>query len=175
MSIASRTRSMDKVDMFKFVKQTLDTIPTNTTDEKIMKANNEKIFIIFFTVADKIIEMERKSPEKNNILFVRPAFLNTMLSKTDEFSKTVQGMHGNNRKHFRQIRKGLHEIAKNRGYDLNDDENDHIRTKTNCHICMENNVQCERCKRCNFESCNDCLDSLYKYNTTNCPVCKINW
>lgn len=47
-----------------------------------------------------------------------------------------------------------------------------------CHICMDNNVECTKCKQCNFECCDDCLIGLYKHRTDaysnkiKCPVCK---
>lgn len=33
-----------------------------------------------------------------------------------------------------------------------------------CHVCMDENVECTKCKQCNFECCDDCLIGLYKHN-----------
>lgn len=111
--IASRTRSMTKLNMYNFVKEKTDIARKQTTDENIIRA--------YFTIIDKVIEVEMNDPEKNDVLFPNVKLFNAFVKKNDEFEYEAKNLNMKHHfKHFEQIYKGLEFIGSNRGYEMDD-------------------------------------------------------
>ncbi len=113
------TRSMTNLNMYDFIKENLSSV-----DKTILRHNSEeaeKVIEVYFTIVNKIIEVERTIPEKNDIIFKEGIFFNTVVNKTFELEYNVKTRNMKHHfEHFRQVYKGLEFIAENRGFMIGD-------------------------------------------------------